>query len=255
MRFELTRTDPTDHGVVYVEPVIAVVQRPGDYRIETLTGATLAFGHNKPTNYLTGTRKPWLLAPELVQPVYDQTGLVLRRPEANYAVPARGLTDHHARQFAGALDPSEMAGNAPVPLEFELNQLVRFEVVQPVSHHGRPAWQALAVPGPHYARSGGSLLQPGPQLVRLDVETAVCVAISPVLDVSAQRIADAESVEGSVLEGMKIVPEYWVLDLRILAVDEYVAEELFTSERPSLTNVAGDHVWVPGHSNGVVNAR
>ena len=52
--------------------------------------------------YVSSTRKTWLLPPHLVTPVYDDDGLVRRRPEAAY-----GESSFGNGRFAAALNPVE----------------------------------------------------------------------------------------------------------------------------------------------------
>ena len=90
---------------------------PGALRLETSDGlvlhSTTGINDSKDGLYISATRKSWLLPPQLVAPVYDDGGLVRRRPEAAYGEPGFGNG-----RFSAALDPVELAGNAPVPLEF-----------------------------------------------------------------------------------------------------------------------------------------
>ncbi len=123
--------------------------------------------------YVRSTRKTWLLPPHLVTPVYDDRGLVRRRPEAAYGEPGFGNG-----RFAAALDPVELAGNAPVPLEFPNSNAVELGTITEVMHEGRPALEATVTPNPGYRPShpGAPLCRPGRTLVRVDAGTGVCVA-------------------------------------------------------------------------------
>lgn len=97
--------------------VRAWLRRPGALRLETADGlvlhSTTGINDSKGGLYVSSTRKSWLLPPHLVAPVYDDGGLVRRRPEAAYGEPGFGNG-----RLSAALDPVELAGNAPVPLEF-----------------------------------------------------------------------------------------------------------------------------------------
>ena len=91
--------------------------------------------------YISSTRKTWLLPPHLVTPVYDDDGLVRRRPEAAYGEPSFGNG-----RFAAVLDPVELAGNAPVPLEFPNSNAVELGPITEVDHEGRPALETDGQP-------------------------------------------------------------------------------------------------------------
>ena len=157
--------------------VRAWLRRPGALRLETADGlvlqSTTGINDSRDVFYVRSTRKTWLLPPHLVTPVYDDHGLVRRRPEAAYGEPGFGNG-----RFAAALDPVELAGNAPVPLEFPNSNAVELGTITDVVHEGRPALEATVTPNPGYRPSdpGAPLCRPGRTLVRIDAGTGVCVA-------------------------------------------------------------------------------
>ena len=202
--------------------VRAWLRRPGALRLETSDGlvlhSTTGINDSKDGFYVSATRKSWLLPPHLVAPVYDDGGLVRRRPEAAYGEPGFGNG-----RFSAALDPVELAGNAPVPLEFPGNNAMEISDVRRVDHEGRPALEAEVTPTSAYhpADPGAPLCLPGTNRVRIDVGTGVCVA--------------SQSLEPA-------TPEYghW---LRVIAVDEYMLDDLFLAESMNLTDVRRHISW------------
>ena len=114
------------------------VRRPGALRVETLDGKLLAsttkINESQDSLFISGSRKPWLLTPALVNPVKDNDGFVVRRPEARYGEPAYGTG-----RSAAALDPVELAGERPVPLEAPFANVAEIADIAPLSHHGRTA--------------------------------------------------------------------------------------------------------------------
>lgn len=202
--------------------VRAWLRRPGALRLETAGGlvlhSTTGINDSRGGFYVSSTRKSWLLPPQLVTPVYDDRGLVRRRPEAAYGEPCFGNG-----RFGAALDPVELAGNAPVPLEFPNANAVELDNITEVDHEGRRALETTVTPNAGYrpADSDAPLCRPGRTLVRIDAGTGVCVA-SRWLD------GDAESYG------------HW---LRILAVDEYMLDDLFLAESMNLTDIRRHISW------------
>ncbi|MGK3648845.1 hypothetical protein [Pseudarthrobacter enclensis] len=198
------------------------LRRPGALRLESPDGmvlhSTTGINDSRDGLYVSSTRKSWLLPPHLVSPVYDGTGLVKRRPEAAYGEPGFGNG-----RFSAALDPVELAGNAPVPLEFPGSNAVQVEGPGVVEHEGRPALEAVVVPTPAYhpGDPAAPLCLPGRTLVRVDRGTGVCVA---------SRSLEPET------EGYG----HW---LRILGVDEYMLDDLFVAEPANLTDVRRHISW------------
>jgi hypothetical protein len=218
LRFEYADSPAPDPD----NTVRAWLRRPGALRLESVSGAVLhsttGINDSKDGFYVSSTRKSWLLPPQLVTPVYDDGGLVRRRPEAAYGEPCFGNG-----RFAAALNPVELAGNAPVPIEFPGTNAVELGTITAVDHEGRPALEATVIPNAAYAPPdpGGALCRPGRNLVRVDVGTGVCVA--------SRWLEDESKGFG-----------HW---LRILAVDEYMLDDLFLAESMNLTDVRRHISW------------
>ncbi|SDD04615.1 hypothetical protein SAMN05444580_102489 [Rhodococcus tukisamuensis] len=147
--------------------------------------------------------------PTDVEPLYSADGLVLERPDGvgiDYDEPF-----HDDYFWVALLDPAELAAG------------VEIREVNAVEHYGRPAWEATVRPTGEYEPrcSCCSLLcgdgEPGPgpwpptaeSVVRLDVQTGVCVSVRHVGGAGAgpQRA-----------------------DMRIAAVDAPMADELFRAD-------------------------
>ena len=202
--------------------VRAWLRRPGALRLESPDGKLLysTTGNNdsKDEFYVSSTRRSWLLPPHLVTPVYDGAGLVQRRPEAAYGEPSFGNG-----RLAAALDPVELAGNAPVPLEFPESNPVSFPEPREVDHEGRPALEAIVTRGRTYRPLDPDqpLAHPGRTLILIDIQTGVCVA---------SRSLDGDSSGKG----------HW---LKILGVDEYMLDDLFLAESMNLTDVRRHIPW------------
>ncbi len=202
--------------------VRAWLRRPGALRLETADGlvlhSTTGINDSRDGFYVSATRKSWLLPPQLVTPVYDDGGLVRRRPEAAYGEPCFGNG-----RFGAALDPVELAGNAPVPLEFPNSNAVELGPITEVDHEGRAALETTVVPNASYrpADPAAPLCRPGRTLLRIDAGTGVCVA--------SRWLEDEPAGYG-----------HW---LRILAVDEYMLDDLFLAESMNLTDVRSHISW------------
>ena len=211
--------------------VRAWLRRPGALRLESAAGAVLhsttGINDSRDGLYVSSTRKSWLLPPQLVTPVYDDGGLVRRRPEAAYGEPCFGNG-----RFAAALDPVELAGNAPVPIEFPNTNAVELGAITTVDHEGRPALETIVVPNAAYKPGDREtpLCRPGRNLIRIDTGTGVCV--------SSRSLEDGSKDFG-----------HW---LRILAVDEYMLDDLFVAESMNLTDVRRHISWdiTRGHVTG-----
>jgi hypothetical protein len=202
--------------------VRAWLRRPGALRLESPDGlvlhSTTGINDSRGDFYVSATRKSWLLPPHLVTPVYDDAGRVRRRPEAAYGEPGFGNG-----RFSAALDPVELAGNAPVPIEFPGSNALDIKDVRPVEHEGRPALETVVVPNAAYhpGDAAAPLCLPGRTRLRVDVGTGVCVA--------------SRSLEpGSGDYG------HWI---RIIAVDEYMLDDLFVAQSMNLTDVRRHITW------------
>ncbi|MFJ6301997.1 hypothetical protein [Pseudarthrobacter oxydans] len=202
--------------------VRAWLRRPGALRLESPEGlvlhSTTGINDSRDGLYISSTRKSWLLPPHLVTPVYDDLGLVRRRPEAAYGEPGFGNG-----RFSAALDPVELAGNAPVPLEFPGSNPVEVQDVRRVEHEGRPALEGVVAPTAAYhpADPAAPLCMPGRSRIRVDLGTGVCVS---------SRSLEPETDQYG----------HW---LRIIAVDEYMLDDLFLAESMNLTDVRRHISW------------
>ncbi|MDI2035314.1 hypothetical protein PJL15_02444 [Paenarthrobacter nitroguajacolicus] len=217
MRFEYLERPGTGASLVR-----AWLRRPGALRLETVDGqllhSTTGINDSRDDMYVSATRRSWLLPAHLVTPVYDDAGLVRRRPEAAYGEPSFGNG-----RLAAALDPVELAGNAPVPIEFPDTNRVFAESMCEVDHEGRPALEAIVTPSRTYVPSDPihPLVHVGRTLLRIDIGTGVCVA--------SQSLDGDSSGTG-----------HW---LKILGVDEYMLDDLFLAESMNLTDVRRHIPW------------
>ncbi|WP_035748832.1 hypothetical protein [Arthrobacter sp. 35W] len=206
-------------------PVACWLRRPGALRVESLDGALLqntsGINDSRDGLFISGNRKPWYLPPHLVTPVYDGDGLVARRPEAAYGEPVFGTP-----RFAALLDPVELAGRAPVPLDSPFANVAEPGPITVVEHEGRTAWQATVEPTATYQPTspGHPLLYPGRTLLRIDAGTGVCVA-------------------SQALDGELAGAGHW---LAIAAVDEYMLDDLFEDTSFGLTDVRAHIPWELG---------
>lgn len=202
--------------------VRAWLRRPGALRLESperlVLHSTTGINDSRDVFYVSATRKSWLLPPHLVTPVYDDAGLVRRRPEAAYGEPGFGNG-----RFSAALDPVELAGNAPVPIEFPGSNALDIREARYSGHEGRPVIEAVVVPNAAYrpADPATPLCLPGRSLLRVDVGTGVCV--------SSQSLEPETEGYG-----------HWI---RIIAVDEYMLDDLFLAQSMNLTDVRRHISW------------
>ncbi|MEH0110331.1 hypothetical protein V6N00_11520 [Tersicoccus sp. MR15.9] len=192
------------------EPVEVLVRRPLALRI-VAPGGTLVFASTAARpgtgSYATTARRSsWLMAPHLVTPGRDSDGLVRRRPEAAYGEPW-----YDDPRLASALDPAQLAGNAPAAAELPHAEPVTIHALRDTAHEGRPALEAVVSPGHAYrvAEAAAALLGPGRSTVRIDVATGVCVLVEPEDDDAGPRL--------------------W---LRILDTDEYAGDDEFVGGTP-----------------------
>ena len=198
------------------------VRRPGALRVETLDGKLLAsttrINESRDSLFISGNRKPWLLPPSLVNPVKDDNGFVVRRPEALYGEPAYGTG-----RAAAALDPVELAGDRPVPLEAPFANVAEIADIATVLHHGRQAVEAVLTPNSSYHPlfPNAPLLFPGRTAVRIDLETGICVA--------------SQSLDGDTAGA-----GHWMV---LLGVDEYMLDDLFEEVSMGLTDVRAHIPW------------
>ncbi|WP_104108761.1 hypothetical protein [Arthrobacter sp. N199823] len=198
------------------------VRRPGALRVETLEGKLLAsttkINESRDALFISGNRKPWLLPPSLVNPVKDSDGFVVRRPEALYGEPAYG-----SGRTAAALDPVELAGERPVPLEAPFANVAEIADIAMLTHHGRAAVEAVLTPNSSYRPvfADAPLLFPGRTAVRIDLETGICVA--------------SQSLDGETAGA-----GHWMV---LLGIDEYMLDDLFEEVSMGLTDVRAHIPW------------
>lgn len=201
------------------------VRRPGALRVETATGKLLAsttkINQSKDSLFISGNRSPWLLPPRLVNPVKDAAGLVIRRPEAQYGEPAYG-----SGRAAAALDPVEVAGDHPVPLEKPFANVAEISEVHEVEHQGRAALEAILSPNSSYLPyfPDAPLLFPGRTLLRIDLDTSICVM--------------SQSLDGGTAGAGH--------SMTLLGVDEYMLDDLFEDVSMGLTDVRAHIPWELG---------
>lgn len=229
LRFELHRKFPAANGsgenpdtADTAAALKCWVRRPGALRVETLEGTLLAsttkINESRDSLFISGNRKPWLLPPSLVNPVRDGNGFVVRRPEALYGEPAYG-----SGRFSAALDPVELAGDRPVPLEAPFANVAEISDIAPVSHQGREAVEAVLTPNASYRPTfaDAPLLFPGRTAVRIDLETGICVA--------------SQSLDGETAGA-----GHWMV---LMGIDEYMLDDLFEEVSMGLTDVRSHIPW------------
>ena len=222
VRFVLSWLVPPGDGPR--EPVRAWVRRPSGLRVEALDRSPLYTATTREQSrddfYVASTPASWLLAPSLVTPVFTDSGLVERRPEAAYGEPVFG-----GGRWQAVLDPVELAGDAPVPPYLPERRPCTVGDVTVGAHHGRRVRGAVVVPDPAYVpATPGHPLAPARTRVLVDERTGICV-------------------RSEVLEGPSAGTGH---DLRIEAVDEYFVDDLFRAVPLDLTDVSRHLPWPVG---------
>ncbi|MHA7282159.1 hypothetical protein [Arthrobacter sp. TMS2-4] len=223
LRFTISWRAPSASGADTAPPLSAWLRRPAALRVEAADGALLhsTTGNetSRDTMYVSATRKSWLLAPRLVTPVYDDAGLVRRRPEAAYGEAVFGDP-----RWSSMLDPVELAGNAPVAMLFPGANRVEVEQLAEEVFAGRPVLAATLTPNAVYTPTapGHPLIGEGRTRVLIDVGTAVCVSTTA-LDGPTQGAGH---------------------DLQILGVDEYLTDDYFRAAPPDLSDVSRHVPWI-----------
>ena len=203
------------------EPVRAWLRRPSDLRVETLHGEPLytstSLELSRDDFYVTDTPRSWLLPPALVAPLYDDHGLVTRRPEAAYGDPVFG-----GGRWQAILDPVECVGSAPVPPYLPEQRPAALHSVVAGAFAGRRVWCATVEPTPRYRPvTEAHPLAPGPTRIAVDTATGVCVYSHVLRGPYAGQ-------------GHRLVIE---------AVDEYMLDDLFTRQDFDLTDVSRHVPW------------
>lgn len=231
LRFRFEWLDPNaDAGsLTALESFNAWLRRPGALRVEDANGNLLRNSPNindsRDLLYTSGSRKPWLLPPLLTYPVYDDAGYVLRRPEAAYGEPSFEFAP-----FSAALDPVELAGDHPVPMEFPFANVTEISRVEFIDFLGRPSITAELRPNVSYKPSTRllALVHPQGSRIVIDLATSICVLSQPIEFDPSLRARN-----GGFL-------------IRLLGVDEYMLDELFEDSTPTLTDVAAHLPWQVG---------
>lgn len=218
VRFTLTWIRPD------AAPVRCWIRRPGDLRVEALDGTALYtstdLARSRDDFYVASRPDSWLMAPSLVSPVFTRSGLVERRPEADYGDPVFG-----GGRWQAVLDPVEIAGAAPTPVYLaEQAPAALSDISTMIAADGRAVRQAVARPLVGYRPvEPEHPLLPGPTQVTIDEQTALCTA-------------------SRVLEGPLAGSGH---RLEIEAVDEYLLDDLFTPVSFRLTDVSAHLPWTP----------
>ncbi|MEU5466936.1 MULTISPECIES: hypothetical protein [Kocuria] len=219
VRFTLSwvseNTDTTAH------PVRVWLRRPSDVRVETLQGAVLytstCLERSRDDFYVADTSRSWLLPPALVSPVYDDGGLVVRRPEAAYGDPIFG-----GGRWQAILDPVECVGPAPTPPYLAEQRPSLLSSVVAGAFAKRRVWCATVEPTVRYRPvTANHPLAPGPTRIAVDTATGVCVYSHVLRGPYAGQ-------------GHRLVIE---------AVDEYQLDDLFTQQDFNLTDVSRHVPW------------
>ncbi|TKV28372.1 hypothetical protein FDK12_06790 [Arthrobacter sp. NamB2] len=225
LRFTITWRAPSAEGIDTPAPLKAWVRRPAALRVEAADGTLLHSTTGNETSrdalYVSATRKSWLLAPRLVTPVYDDAGLVRRRPEAAYGEVVFGDP-----RWSSMLDPVELAGSSPVAMAYPGANRVEVLDLAEETFAGRPVLAATVTRNASYepAAPGRPLVGEGHTRVLIDVGTAVCVSTTA-LDGPSQGAGH---------------------DLHLLGVDEYLTDDYFRAAPPELSDVSRHVPWVVG---------
>lgn len=223
LRFTISWRQPTEAGAPSSPPLLAWLRRPAALRVEASDGTLL---HSSTGNegsrdslYVSATARSWLLAPRLVTPVYDDAGLVRRRPQAAY-----GEATFGDPRWSSVLDPVELAGDAPVAMEFPGANRVELLELTEERFAERPVLAATVIPNHTYrpTAAGRPLVGSGHTRVRVDVGTGICVSTTA-------------------LDGPNAGAGH---ELRILAVDEYLTDDYFHAAPAELSDVSEHLPWI-----------
>lgn len=200
-----------------------LIRRPDAVRVEDPSGKPLfrtdSINDSKDTSFVAATRKSWLLPPQLLAPVYGDDGLVSRRPEAAYANELMPVGMWNA-----FLDPVEIAGFAPGPADLAFPHPSIIHALREMRDAAdRPCLEAELSRGHSYSPvvPGAPLLGTAVTRLRIDRATGLCV-------------------ERTILTGKDAGTEHHV---KILAVDQYMIDGLFTQPEASLSDVREAPLW------------
>jgi hypothetical protein len=218
----------------------AWLRRPDRLRVETVDGVLEQIVHESPQQVGVVTSGgdrytatlPWPSAPDAPRPLLRADGLVAARPDESSSGISYDAPMYRDYFWVAMLDPVELADGHSPDAEATLPG-TEIDAVAEVEHAGRPAWEAIVRPTPAYeprcpccsllrsrevdlaeAESGAGeqvVLEEYPEAyrIRLDVGTGVCVLTEPI----------GGDTPGSGHE------------LRIEAVDERMADDLFRPSR------------------------
>ncbi len=222
-----------------IETLRAWLRRPDDLRVETLDGEFRQVVHERRTTVAvmsfpptaeTSRSYPWPAEEAAPAPGSRADGLIgVRPPWLSYDAPM-----YRDYSWVAMLDPVELADGRDPDSGEPADRALVLDDVHEVEHAGRPAWEAVVRTTPAYDPRCGCcpllrsrevdlheygddsdvLLTAYPEayLVRLDVGTGVCVLTEEIGGLSPGRGHD----------------------LRIEAVDEPMADGLFTEPRHGL---------------------
>ncbi|MGL3806290.1 hypothetical protein ACSYDW_09355 [Paeniglutamicibacter sp. R2-26] len=228
IQVEISAHDPAHRAIPFdaenrPERLTVLIRRPDAVRVEDSAGKVLFrtehINDSRSASFVAGTRKSWLLPPQLLAPVYGDDGLVSRRPEAAYVNEFMPVGMWNA-----FLDPVEIAGFAPGPADLPFPHPSMIHALREVhDSSGRPCLEADLSRGHSYSPvvPGAPLLGTGVTRLRLDRATGLCV-------------------ERTILSGEDAGAEHHV---KILAVDQYMIDGLFTQPQASLSDVREAPLW------------
>lgn len=228
IQIEISAHDPEHRAVGFAaenqpESLTVLIRRPNAVRVEDPAGKVLfrtdTINDSKSASFVAATRKSWLLPPQLLAPVYGDDGLVSRRPEAAYVNELMPVTMWNA-----FLDPVEIAGFAPAPADLPFPHPSIIHALREVRDAaGRPCLEADLSRGHSYSPvvPDAPLLGTGVTRLRIDRATGLCV-------------------ERTILSGEDAGAEHHV---KILAVDQYMIDGLFTQPKASLSDVREAPLW------------
>lgn len=223
LRFAISWRHAEESDARPAPPLRAWLRRPAALRVEAADGTLLhsSTGNegSRDTLYVSATRKSWLLAPRLVTPVYDDAGLVRRRPQAAY-----GEATFGDPRWSSVLDPVELAGDAPVAMEFPGANRVEILDLAQERFADRPVLAATVTPNHTYrpTAAGRPLVGSGHTLVLVDVGTGICVSTTA-------------------LDGPNAGAGH---ELQILAMDEYLTDDYFHAAPAELSDVSEHVPWI-----------
>lgn len=200
-----------------------LIRRPNAVRVEDAHGKVMfrtdSINDSKSAAFLSATRKSWLLPPQLLAPVYGEDGFVSRRPEAAYVnelIPVG--------RWNAFLDPVEIAGFVPGPADLAFpHPSIIHALAQITDENGRACLEADLSRGHSYAPvfPDAPLLAEGTTRLRIDLATGICVQRQVLTGAGAGKVQR----------------------VRIVAVDRYMIDGLFTQPTATLSDVRQAPHW------------